>query len=153
MCLEERAFLARVLDHAAVEHPQPAGGLGRVPALAIARIERDRSDSLSGEGRRTGPLPRRESSPATRYAIVLRPASGSPRLPRSEQRSAVGRGNTPTWRPGGRICAERGLDGVGDELGGLGVDGDVAAQQHPADHLAGVPGCVLEAVSHVGPLS
>ena len=33
-------------------------------------------------------------------------------------------------RPAGRTGAERGLDGVGDELRGLGVDGDVAAQQH-----------------------
>jgi hypothetical protein len=59
----------------------------------------------------------------------------------------------PARRPAGRTGAECGLDGVGDELGGLGVDGDVAAQQHPADHLAGVLACVLEAVSHVGPLS
>ena len=63
----------------------------------------------------------------------------------SEQRFAVGRGNTsaPARRPGSRAGAERGLDGVGDELGGLGVDGDVAAQQHPADDMARVPGRVL----------
>ena len=44
---------------------------------------------------------------------------------------------------------ERRLDGVGDELGGLGVDGDVAAEQHPADDLPSVPGRVLETVGHV----
>jgi len=73
----------------------------------------------------------------------------------SEQRLAVGGGNTPApaRRPGGRTGAERGLDGVGDELGGLGVDGDVAAEQHAADDLPGVPGRVLEAVGHVSPLS
>jgi hypothetical protein len=48
---------------------------------------------------------------------------------------------------------ENGLDSVGDELGGLGVDGDVAAEQHAADHLPGVPGRVLEAVGHVSSLS
>jgi hypothetical protein len=73
----------------------------------------------------------------------------------SEQRGAVGGGNAPTSarRPGGRVGAERGLDGVGDELGGLGVDGDVAAEQHTADDVAGVAGRVLRAVGHVSPLS
>jgi hypothetical protein len=67
----------------------------------------------------------------------------------SEQGGAVGGGNTPASarRPGGRIGAKCGLDGVGDELGGLGVDGDIAAQQHPADDLPGVPGRVLQAVT------
>jgi hypothetical protein len=45
------------------------------------------------------------------------------------------------------------LDGVGDELGGLSVDGDVAAQQHAADDPPGPPGRVLLAVGHVSPLS
>jgi hypothetical protein len=65
----------------------------------------------------------------------------------SEQRFAARGGNTPALarRPGGRTGAERGADGVGDELGGLGVDGDVAAEQHAADDLPGVPGCVLRA--------
>jgi hypothetical protein len=44
---------------------------------------------------------------------------------------------------------ERGLDGGGDELGGLGVDGDVAAEQHAADDLPGVPGRVLRLGDHV----
>ena len=63
-------------------------------------------------------------------------------------------GNTPTAarQPGGRVGAGRGLDGVGDELSGLGVDGDVTAEQHAADHPPGVPGRVLEAVGHVSPL-
>ena len=43
---------------------------------------------------------------------------------------------------------ERGLDGGGDELRGLGVDGDVAAEQHAADDVAGVPGRVLRAAGH-----
>ena len=61
------------------------------------------------------------------------------------------RGNTPAsaWRPGRRTGAERGLHGVGDELGGLGVDGDVPAEQYAADDLPGMPGRVLQAVSHV----
>jgi hypothetical protein len=49
---------------------------------------------------------------------------------------------------------EGSLDGVGDELGGLGVDGDVSAEQHAADNLARVPGRVLlTACGHVSPLS
>jgi hypothetical protein len=56
-------------------------------------------------------------------------------------------------RPGGRTGAERGLDGVGDELRGLGVDGDIPAKQHAPDDLPGVPGRILQAVSHVSPLS
>ena len=73
----------------------------------------------------------------------------------SEQRLAAGSGNTraPARRPGGRTGAERGLDGVGDELGGLGVDGDVAAEQHAADDLPGVPGRVLRVSGHVSSLS
>ena len=69
----------------------------------------------------------------------------------SEQRLAVADGNTRALprRPGGRTGAECGLDGVGDDLGGLGVDGDVAAEQHAADDLPSVPGRVLETVSHV----
>ena len=48
----------------------------------------------------------------------------------SEQRLAVGGGNTRASapRPGRRIGAKRGLDGGGDELRGLSVDGDVAAE-------------------------
>jgi hypothetical protein len=52
-----------------------------------------------------------------------------------------------------RTGAKRSLDGVGDELRGLGVDGDVAAEQHAADDLPGMPGRILQAVSHVSPLS
>jgi hypothetical protein len=44
---------------------------------------------------------------------------------------------------------ERGLDGGGDELRGLRVDGDVTAEQHAADDLPGVPGRVLRAVGYV----
>ena len=59
----------------------------------------------------------------------------------------------PARRPGGRVGAEHRLDGGGDKLGGLGVDDDVAAEQHAADDLPGVPGRVLEAVGHVSSLS
>jgi hypothetical protein len=48
-----------------------------------------------------------------------------------------------------RAGLERGLDGVGDKLRGLRVDGDVAAEQHAADDLPGVPGRILRAVGHV----
>jgi hypothetical protein len=46
---------------------------------------------------------------------------------------------------------ERGLDGVGDELRGLGVDGDVAAEQYAADDLPGVAGRILRVGGHVSP--
>jgi hypothetical protein len=46
---------------------------------------------------------------------------------------------------GGRGGLERGLDGVGDKLRRLRVDGDVAAEQHAADDLPGVPGRILRA--------
>jgi hypothetical protein len=48
---------------------------------------------------------------------------------------------------------ERGLDGGGDEVRGLRVNGDVAAEQHAADDLPGVPGRILETVGHVSPPS
>jgi hypothetical protein len=48
---------------------------------------------------------------------------------------------------------ERGLDGGGGELRGLRVGGDVAAEQHAADDLPGVPGRVVRAGGHVSPLS
>jgi hypothetical protein len=44
---------------------------------------------------------------------------------------------------------ERRLDGGGDELRGLRVDGDVPAEQHAADDVAGR---VLRAVGHVSSL-
>jgi len=56
-------------------------------------------------------------------------------------------------RPGGRIGAEHGLDGVGDELGGLGVDGDVTTEQHAAEDLPSVRERVVRAVGHVSSLS
>ena len=61
--------------------------------------------------------------------------------------------SAPARRPVRRAGLERGLDGGDDELRSLGIDGDVAAQQHAADDLPGVPGRVLEAVGHVSPLS
>ncbi len=69
----------------------------------------------------------------------------------SEQRLAAGRGNTraPARRPGRRTGAEHSLDGGGDELGGLGVDSDVAPEQHAANDLPSVPGHILRAVGHV----
>lgn len=73
----------------------------------------------------------------------------------SEQRLGASGRNTPgpTRRPGGHTGVEDRLDGVGDELGGLGVDGGAAAQQHPPDDVAGMPGRVVQAVGHVSPLS
>jgi hypothetical protein len=73
----------------------------------------------------------------------------------SEQRRAAGGGNTraPARRPGGRTGLECRLDGGGDKLRGLRVNGDVAAEQHAADDLPGMPGRVLEAVGHVSSLS
>ena len=58
----------------------------------------------------------------------------------SEQRLGVGGGTAPTLarRPGRRTGAERGLDGGGDELRGLGVDDDVPAEQNTADDLPSV---------------
>src|SRR6185437_8123208 len=83
---------------------------------------------LSGEGR----LPARgragELIGGDGCAGGLRAAPGSRACPvRTEGGSQ--RGNTPSSarRPGEGIGAECGLDGVGDELGGLRVDGDVAA--------------------------
>ena len=40
---------------------------------------------------------------------------------------------------------ERGLQGVGDELRGVGVDDDVPGEQHAADDLPGVRGRTLRA--------
>jgi hypothetical protein len=57
----------------------------------------------------------------------------------------------PAGQPGGRTGLERRLDGSGDELRGLRVDGDVLAEQHAADDLPGVPGRVLRAFGHVSP--
>jgi hypothetical protein len=53
---------------------------------------------------------------------------------RSEQRLAAGGGSarSAARQPGGRIGLERGLDGGGDELRGIRVDGDV-----PADFFLG----------------
>jgi len=68
-----------------------------------------------------------------------------------EQRLAVDMGNTraSARRPGRRIGLERRLDGGGDELRGLRVDGDVPAEQHAADNLPGMPGRVLRIGIHV----
>ncbi len=67
--------------------------------------------------------------------------------PLSEQRLAIGRGNTsaPARRPGRRTRLERGLDGVGDESRGLFVDDDVPAEQNAADDLPGIRGRVMRA--------
>jgi len=67
--------------------------------------------------------------------------------PLSEQRLAIGRGNTsaPARRPGRRIRLERGLDGGGDEPRGLRVDDDVPAEQNAADDLPGMQGRIVQA--------
>ena len=51
----------------------------------------------------------------------------------------------PTRLPGRRADLERGLDGVGDELCGLRVNDDVAAEQHAADDLPGMRERVVRA--------
>ena len=65
---------------------------------------------------------------------------------RSEQRRAVGtRSGSAAPRPGVRPGRRRGgrggpeplLEGIGDELRGVRINGDVPAQQHSADDLAG----------------
>jgi len=67
--------------------------------------------------------------------------------PLSEQRLAIGRGNTPApaRRPGRRTRLERGLDGGGGEPRGLRVDDDVPAEQNAADDLPGMRGLVVRA--------
>ena len=76
------------------------------------------------------------------------PATGA----ESEQRLTAGGGvaRAPAWRPGGHGGPKRGLDGIGDKLRGLRVDGDIAAQ-HAADGLPGVPGRVLRSGGHYQP--
>ena len=58
----------------------------------------------------------------------------------------AGRWAAQRTAPGPR---ERRLDGGSDEQRGLRVDGDVPAEQYPADDVADVPGRVLRAVCHV----
>jgi len=62
-------------------------------------------------------------------------------MPLSEQRLAVGGGNTraPARRPGACTGLERGLDG-GDELRSLRVNDNVPEEQHAADGLPGAGG-------------
>jgi hypothetical protein len=70
----------------------------------------------------------------------------------SGSQSPAGNTRASAGQPG-RVGLERGLDGGGDEVRGLRVDDDVPAEQHAADDLPGVPGCVLRVGGHVSPLS
>jgi len=80
--------------------------------------------------------------------VASHAAAGRPLVSRpgheslSEQRLGTGGGNAraPARRPGRRTDLERGLDGGGDELRGLRVDGDVPAEQYAADDLPDVRG-------------
>jgi hypothetical protein len=79
------------------------------------------------------------------FANMERPTRGVLSLwpgqePLSEQRLAIGGGNTPTpaWRPRRRTGLECGLDGGRDEPRGLGVNNDVPAEQNTADDLPSV---------------
>ena len=119
--------------------PLPDRGLGQVevlrdltrrPVPALAQLN-DLGLELRGE---------RAAAPG----LLPRPIAGA----LSEQGFVAGRGNTSARWPGGRTGVERGLDGGGDELGGLGVDGDVPAEQHAADDVASVPGSVLRIGAH-----
>jgi hypothetical protein len=67
--------------------------------------------------------------------------------PLSEQRLAIGRGNTSARarRPGRRTRLERGLDSGGDEPRGLRVDDDVPAEQNAADDPSGMQGRITRA--------
>jgi hypothetical protein len=90
-------------------------------------------------------LRERRRSGAVRFPVIWQPqARGRIAGAISEQRLATGGGaaRAPAWWPGGRGGLERGLDGGGDKLRGLRVNGDVAAEQHAADDLPGVPGRV-----------
>ena len=49
---------------------------------------------------------------------------------------------------GAHTWLERGLDGGGDELRSLRIDGDVPAEQHAADDVPGAPG-----TSSCGPMA
>jgi hypothetical protein len=97
-------------------------------------------------------LRERRHSGAVRFPVIWQlQARGRIADAISEQRLAVGGGNTraPARRPGGHTGLERRLDGGDNELRGLGVDGDVPAEQHAADDLASVRGPVLRVVGHV----
>jgi len=89
---------------------------------------------LCAGAQRCGDLQRNRNAPET-YS----------RGPLSEQRLAIGRGNTPTSarRPRWRTRLERGLDCGRDEPRGLRVNDDVPAEQHTADDLPGVRGRVV----------
>ena len=78
-----------------------------------------------------------------------RPGAGA----ESEQWLAAGGGAAwaSAWWPGGRSGLECSLDGVGDKLRSLRVDSDVAAEQHAADDLPGVPGRIPRVGGHVSP--
>ena len=71
----------------------------------------------------------------------------------TEQRLAADGGAAwaPAWWPGRRGGLECSRDGGGDKLRGLRVDRDVAAEQHAADDLPGVPGRILRVGGHVSP--
>ena len=100
-------------------------------------------------------LRERRHSGAVRFPVIWQLQSrGRIAYAISEQRLAVGGSVRAASRwPGGRTGAERGLNGVGDKLRGLGIDGDVAAEQHAADDVADVAGRLLRAVGHVSALS
>ncbi len=87
------------------------------------------------------PVQRKRPLSPTHDETLGRPGTGA----ESEQRLAAGGGGAraSAWWPGGRGGLEGGLDGGGGELRGLRVDGDVAAEQHAADDLPGVPGRIL----------
>ena len=116
--------------------------LGQVESQVLAEMAREIGERTAGRPA-TGLAPVRAGA-ADQGA--LSPRSG--REPLSEQRLAIGCGNTSALarRPGRRTARlERGLDGGGDEPRGLRVDDDVPAEQNAADDLPGMRGRVVRA--------
>jgi hypothetical protein len=143
----------------------------RAAALQLARLlagrgDLDEAEQILPDRADSGPgkihaalgacddLGRATGHPGAAETTVITPLTTDSRPPGagagSEQWLAAGGGaaRASVWWPGGRGGLERGLDGVGDKLRGLGLDGDVAAEQHAVDDLPGVPGRILRADGH-----
>ena len=131
--------------------PRPGHTRGLSPRRFLA-FHQDRTLDLRTHAPRTSRIPPGRRSSRCRGNDRYQPGTTDSRPPgagaESEQRLAAGGGATRAWWPGGRGGLERGLDGIGDKLRGLRVDGDDAAEQHAADDLPGVPGCILRVGGH-----
>jgi antitoxin (DNA-binding transcriptional repressor) of toxin-antitoxin stability system len=114
---------------------------GQVESRVLAEMAREIGERTAGRPA-TGLAPVRAGA-ADQGALPSR----SGREPLSEQRLAIGCGNTSALarRPGRRTRLERGLDGGGDEPRGLRADDDVPAEQNAADDLPGMRGRAVRA--------